>query len=221
MAWWNRFRQTLRSKAVPDGPSELDFQMEGWKEEEPAGNMRRFRGSNGGVLSLAVLDSNPWEDIRQLHHEARQLAESAGGGLIEAETLSCGGTWAVRLIYKRLQIPAYVFTGMFFAPLAHQYLVWTMVDGERETTGIREAVVTSRLYENGEFKSLQDYEHLWAKDPYDPEYQGVDRSVLRSLSDDDRYDAEFPDHPLSRVRAFQRNLCHWIASRQRTNSQSA
>jgi tetratricopeptide (TPR) repeat protein len=37
----------------------------------------------------------------------------------------------------------------------------------------------------------------WFKDPYDPVYQG---RTLRSLADDPRVDALFPDHPLSRVR---------------------
>ncbi len=48
--------------------------------------------------------------------------------------------------------------------------------------------------------TIEDYQHSWARDPYDHDYDGVDRSVLRFLSDDECYDERFPEHPLSRAR---------------------
>jgi hypothetical protein len=79
------------------------------------------------------------------------------------------------------------------------------VDGEHGTTGVREAVVTAELMGAGRL-SLADYRERWAGDPYDPGYAGVDRSVLRSLSDDESYDGQFPDHPLSRIRKVLADL---------------
>jgi hypothetical protein len=38
----------------------------------------------------------------------------------------------------------------------------------------------------------------WFTDPYDPKYKGM---VLRSVTDNEKYDEEFPDHPLSRLRS--------------------
>jgi hypothetical protein len=39
----------------------------------------------------------------------------------------------------------------------------------------------------------------WARDPYEPS----DRSpIRRNLSDDEQYDARFPEHPLSRARRY-------------------
>ena len=211
MLWWKKIKQSFSGQSVRRGIEDFDFRMEGWTEEEPANGMRCWRGPHGSVLSLAALESNPFAGVQKLPREARALAKSAGGGLIEAEILHCGDISATRLIYKRLQMPAYVFTGMFFASLETHCSVWTIVDGECGTTGVREAIVTNQLYQSGEFKSIEDYERLWARDPYDPSYDGVDRSVLRFVSDDEKYDAQFPDHPLSRVRAFQRELCNWIS----------
>ena len=37
----------------------------------------------------------------------------------------------------------------------------------------------------------------WAADPYDPDFEA---DVLRNQAEDERYDADFPDHPLSRLR---------------------
>jgi hypothetical protein len=38
----------------------------------------------------------------------------------------------------------------------------------------------------------------WFSDPYDPNYRGI---VLRSITDGEEYDEQFPDHPLTRLRA--------------------
>ena len=54
--------------------------------------------------------------------------------------------------------------------------------------------------------SIDDYKSHWAQDPYEPAYLGVDRRVLRFVSDDESYDAQFPQHPLSKVRRLLAEL---------------
>jgi hypothetical protein len=44
----------------------------------------------------------------------------------------------------------------------------------------------------------------WKKDPYDPQF---DKIALFNLADQQKYDAQLPQHPLSRVR---RKLAHII-----------
>jgi hypothetical protein len=78
-------------------------------------------------------------------------------------------------------------------------LVWTVVAGEHGMTGVREAVITAELMNAGAL-TIASYQQSWAQDPYDPAYTGVDRSVLRFMSDDRKYDERFPAHPLSKVR---------------------
>ena len=43
----------------------------------------------------------------------------------------------------------------------------------------------------------------WAQDPYDASYR---TGLQRNQADDERWDAHFPDHPLSRCRAMMRTL---------------
>ena len=62
-------------------------------------------------------------------------------------------------------------------------------------------------FDTGTFKTREDYANLWAQDPYDKSFNGVDGSVLRSMSDDQRYDSHFPEHPLSRMRRTLDALC--------------
>jgi hypothetical protein len=175
--------------------------MDGWTEvPPPSGDMRTWRDSQGDVLILGVLTGLPeTHDEGALRQWCRAFAASHDAGLIEvgADSGSVGTT--VSLIYKRLQRPAYVFTGMLVVPGRDGPLVWTIVCGEHGTTGVREAVVTAELFGAGRL-TLEGYQNSWAQDPYDAAYQGVDRSVLRFVSDDERYDARFPNHPLSKVR---------------------
>ena len=83
--------------------------------------------------------------------------------------------------------------------------VWTIVSGERGTTGLREAIVTTQLMNDGGL-TIEGYQQSWAQDPYDPTYSGVERRGLRFVFDDESYDEQFPDHPLSKVRSVSAEL---------------
>jgi len=88
---------------------------------------------------------------------------------------------------------------MLIIPLSKVEMIWTVVAREHGTTGIREALITSDLMNKGKL-TLESYMASWAQDPYDPPYCGVDRSILRFMSDDESYDQLLPQHPLSKVR---------------------
>jgi hypothetical protein len=178
--------------------------MPGWTEGEPTSNNRIWRNIDGDVIGLAVpkgrLGPADLSDVTELRGWSRHLAQSRGAGLIEVCIVHGRMGSGFGLIYKRLEMPAYIYTGWLIVPIQNLSLVWTMVAKERGITGEREAIVTSQLIGAGKLKTLEDLERCWARDPYDPAYHGVDRSVLRFLSDDECYDKEFPDHPLSKVR---------------------
>jgi hypothetical protein len=199
MSWWQRIWHGGDKVLSPLRSVRLTLQ--GWREEKTRGDLRVWRDSQGAVLSLAIPDRpfalSELTDETALREWCRSLAESQSAGLIDAG-LATGALGAeVRLIYKRLQIPAYSFTGMLFLP--DQQHVWTVVAGEHGTTGVREAVITAELMNSGTL-TVEDYERSWARDPYDVDYHAVDRRVLRFRSDDECYDERFPEHPLSRAR---------------------
>ena len=186
-----------------DRAQSVRFSMPGWTEEKPQEGPRVWRDPDGDVLSMGAsvdpLTDLDWSSETHVRQFARQLAEAAGGGLIEAAAVAPPPRAIVRLIYKRLIGPSYIYTGMLVMTGGSVPMVWTVVAGEHGMTGIREAVVTAEMMSAGELTS-ESYKRRWAQDPYDPAYQGVDKSVLRFLSDDERYDARFPQHPLSKVR---------------------
>ena len=182
----------------------VHFSMPGWTEEEaPRRDLRIWRDLEGDVLSLGApagsLGLKPLANPVRLRQWCREVAETRGAGLIEVRANSGTLGETASLIYKRLEIPAYIFTGMLFLPRDGFFYVWTVVSRERGTTGIREAAVTSQLMNAGQL-TVEEYKRSWAQDPYDPEYRGVDRTALRFVSDNEAYDEQFPHHPLSKVR---------------------
>jgi hypothetical protein len=177
--------------------------LKGWTEQPPQEELRVWRDEAGAVLSF--LDARGSIDLAELadaggvQQWARSVAESAAAGLIEARVADTALGPAASLIYKRRDGAGYVFTGMLL--LAGPEHIWTVVAGEHGMTGVREAVVTAQLMTAGTL-TIRTYEESWAQDPYDPAYSGVDRSVLRFVSDDACYDGLFPAHPLSNIRAI-------------------
>jgi len=203
MSWSNRLRRKATGLSPGYPIQQVGLALPGWNEDAPQQDLRVWRDSDGDVLSLAIpaeggiypfvsdeIDQRRW---------CRELASGRGGGLIEVQTMPFAVGRSVSLIYKRLLRPAYIYTGMFITDIQGISLVWTIVASEHGTTGVRESVVTVNLMNAGKL-TLDDYEHCWAQDPYEPTFHGVDRSVLRFMSDDKLYDEEFPQHPLSKVR---------------------
>jgi hypothetical protein len=183
--------------------ADVDVRIPGWEEAPGPKGMRGWRHPSGAALTLTFavgeLSMPSPANITILRVQCRKAAEQAGAGLIEADVVPTARGLCGRLIYKRLRKPAFVFTGMTWIPHKDGWFVWTMVEGEHGTTGVREAVVTAELLKAGAL-TLESYQASWAHDPYSAEYDGVDRSTLRYMSDDEKYDVRFPDHPLSHVR---------------------
>jgi hypothetical protein len=178
----------------------------GWSEQPREGDSRVWTNGEGDLLTLTLpptFEVPPFSDERSLQTWCRSLAAACGAGLIEVATVGgpLGETAAV--VQKTLDGAAYVVAGFLIVPSQGQ--LWRIVSWERGITGQREFAVTEALVKSGRL-TLEDYKSSWARDPYDPLYEGVDRSVLRFQSDDACYDRWFPDHPLSKVRRFLSDL---------------
>jgi hypothetical protein len=204
MRWWRRIWRRAAGSLPRDLNRGIRLTLPGWNEGAPDQETRMWHDSDGDALSLDVrtrLDYPLGSDEMTQRRWCREIAEWRGGGLIEMHGMVSGAGASVRFIYKRMQVDTtgYVYTGMFIASAEPGFLIWTIVAGERSTSGLREAIVTASLMKSGKL-TLENYEQCWAQDPYEPAYHGVDRIVLRFMSDDETYDQQFPWHPLSKVR---------------------
>ena len=189
----------------------ITFNTSGWHEHERSKEWMVW-GNAGDILSLAVVPS-PWKTFKPMEREywlkdAREMAKP--GGIVSVDSCRAADHPAIQIIYKREEGLGYRYTGIVRVDLGEYWCQATVVCGERGTTGIREAVLSTRLLEEGAikirkhpffirpFKRSSGHLEGWFTDPYDPKYKG---KVLRSITDDEKYDEELPDHPLSRLRS--------------------
>lgn len=197
-----------------DTPSiNLDFrsvtlELQGWNEISLEGEIRAWKDERGSALSFILVDSSGFPDLNnqdEIRNWCRSAAEENQGGLIEASVVETPIGTSISYIYKRRHGKAYTFLGMMILPMHDKLLVWTVVAQEQGTTGLRETAITMKLFKSGEL-NMEKYGELWARDPYDTSYHGVDKSLLRFISDDECYDQEFPNHPLTVVRKTLKQL---------------
>lgn len=206
MSWWRRLFSHGKSRSTfpirNDLISSVIVSIPGWHEETPTDTMRNWHHPSGAALTLATTtrsDTPSLSHLGSLRDSFRRIAEGNGAALVEADVVQSAYGPSARMIYKKPQGMGFLFTGMLLLPADDQWLVCTVVDAEKGMTGVREAVVTTQLMEAGQL-TIESYQESWARDPYDPEYSPGDRRGLRYLSDDECYDSQFPEHPLSNVR---------------------
>ncbi|MEU4446456.1 hypothetical protein AB0K14_34405 [Actinosynnema sp. NPDC050801] len=156
--------------------------------------------ANGDQVSLTYFDLVPdlpasLDDMPKLRHD---LAVTTGdvGCLIEAHHVRLGDVPALFQVVK-VPLPdqpsGQVFIGSFTVPKADSSAVLKLQAAEQGRTGMREAVLAAQLGFDG-----------WVMPhPYAPEVEG---RLPFHKGDDPRYDPEFPDHPLSRVRAWAHHV---------------
>jgi hypothetical protein len=198
---------------TPEARDALESELESRKqipaEKSPETSDRKvWENEHGHALTIGfvaedeLIDTTHEGDMRR---RCREIAEGAGGGLIEAEAVASDRGPGVRYVYKTPHMAGFRYTGVLIVPTSKGTVRWTFTAPEGEMTGGREAVITVQLMSEGTL-SLENYESSWAQDPYDPEYCGVDSRTLRYISDDPKYDELFPAHPLTAVRAVLRDL---------------
>jgi len=191
----------------------ITFNTSGWHEhgQEQSKDWVVW-GNAGDILSLAVVPS-PWRTFKPMEREywlqdARQMARP--GGIVSVDPRMAASRPAIEIIYKRTEGMGYRYTGMLVVEFSGYWCQVTGVFGERGVTGLREAQLTARFLERGQIKLRKHpfyrrvftrssgYVEGWFVDPYDAKYREV---VLHNLADSEEYDAQFPDHPLTRLRS--------------------
>lgn len=153
----------------------------------------------GLVLSVHFFPLVP--DLPAPLHEPRlaaglaRLVAGAGGGLIEAAPGSVDGVPAVRQLVKMPlgSRPGQAFLGSWTVPRAGSSTVVKVQAAEGATTGVREAVIMARVGPAEYFRP-----HPYAA--------GEPGGLPYHVGDHEQWDAQFPDHPLTLVRAALRRI---------------
>ncbi|GGM00460.1 hypothetical protein GCM10010129_49990 [Streptomyces fumigatiscleroticus] len=165
--------------------------LTGFTEREPG----VWTDERGLVLSVHFFPlvpdlPAPLDQPRQLAAGLAHGAAGAGGGLIEAVTGAVDGVPAVRQLIKMPHPRGHglVFLGSWTVPKAGCSTVLKVQAAEGATTGMREATVMARVGPAGYF----------LPNPYAPGLRG---GLPYHVGDHEQWDAQYPDHPLTLVRA--------------------
>jgi hypothetical protein len=163
----------------------------------------------GDVLSLNHFPRRPdiaadISDPGALRAFYRSAAESGGVAMVEVDPAHLAGLAAVRTILKaRLEPRGFAFIGSYTLPFANHSYVLKIQCLERGMTGMREAAVMAMQGGAIEVDELTGRLVGWEQDPYEPTYRGA---FMRNQADDAKYDAGFPEHPLSKLRHCMHEL---------------
>ena len=198
-----------RARAIVDGSA--DCSAEPGQANASVPQIDSFRTPRPAADEVMVtlgpaLDGPDLSDVTAVRNYCRQSAEASDAALVEANVVQTSEGAAIQMIYKTPAGSGFLFTGLHLLPMVGASRTCKVVAGEPGTTGVREAIVTAHLLQEGRL-NLETYESQWNCDPYDATYRAPANLRLRFMSDDPVYDRMFPEHPLTRVRRALQNLC--------------
>lgn len=184
----------------------ITFNTAGFTPQGDRANVRIWHSPAGDGVGLyyfaappdILADLNSVDAVRAFY---RSQVFSAGIGMIEVDTLQVDDCVVIRTIFKQPQQPMGMsYLGSLTIPFRNFSYVVKVQCQEYGVTGIREAVVLDSLLQSGQVKldsrNVNQIEG-WAQDPYDA---AIETPLARNLAEDEKYDVQFPEHPLSRVR---------------------
>lgn len=187
---------TIKSIYIPDF---------GWnKIEENKSSMKWVNDEETTLLSLNFFSIKPdlptIKEIDTLRSFYRKTISKIKGGLIEVDIVSINSIAAVKTIFKIPQEE----TGMIYLasltiPFEDYSFVVKIQSNEVGMTGMRDSFVLNKLLGNGEVTFANEGIENWFSDPYDPSLKD---GTLMNKSEDEIYDEEFPDHPLTIARSL-------------------
>lgn len=174
-------------------PVPLTFDDTGFRREDP---QTWVRPATGDLVVLNYFDLVPdlpasLDDLPKLRHDLAVL-HGEDGCLIEAHVVDFGGVPALLRVIKvplRDQPSGQMFMVVFTVPKATCSANLQIMCPERGMSGIREATLMAQLGPQNWFQQHPYASDLTSKLPY-------------HAGDDARWDQQFPDHPLSRARAW-------------------
>lgn len=194
----------------------VSFDVTGFAYNGEREGMRVWLTPSGDGITLHYFPIPPdiaadLHDLAALRQFYRSAVSHAGGAIIEVDTLTIQGCWAVRQIVKVPQEPSgMTYLGSFTFPYRSCSFVLKIQCPEYGTTGFRDTVVLDEQMKQGRVVIDADRQLItgWMQDPYEPT---LTDGFRRNLSEDEAYDVRFPDHPLSRLRPLLTRLQHTIS----------
>lgn len=144
----------------------------------------------------------PLSNLEQLRAFYRKLiVEQTNGGLMRCEVTDLQGYTAVEVLMKQPDEPkGMIYKASLVLPFRDCSFVINVQAVEPGITGLREAITLNQWMQLEAQKDKTGNELMegYAADPYDPNFK---EGTLMNYADQATFDNDFPDHPLTLVRA--------------------
>jgi hypothetical protein len=172
-----------------------------WTVLRETANQRAWQLPTGGGVALEVFHRPPdlkAATVTSLRDQYRDGVLAAGGGLVSAEVGHAAGCGAITTVFKFPQATGMAYLASLTWPFAQHSVVLKVQCAESGATGVREAALLPAFMDAHPALNPAARPNAWMFDPYRPDRSDA---LMRTIADDEKYDAVFPDHPLSRARA--------------------
>ena len=145
-------------------------------------------------------------DTEALRSVLRSASNGEGRGLLSADRVMIRGTPVVRVIEKCPQQPdgmAYMSSLTVIGRTAFFMIRLNCFEGP--PTGLRETIVLDQCLRDGRVIGDANSGKLlgWSRDPYDGSHE---YPWMPNISEQEAFDDQFPDHPLSRCRTMLQRI---------------
>ncbi len=164
----------------------------------------RWQTDEGDIVFLRFIPEPiqnpvPLSDTSGVRQQYKDMVAQQGAAMIDLDIVSYSGIPCMEMISKtRME-----HHGMAYA--ASATLMWrdfsfniAFHSQERGVTGLRDAIVADKFL--AKYESMEEFDAAFHDRSSNP------AAAQRNRSDDECYDVDFPDHPLSRCRQFLRDL---------------
>lgn len=193
---------------MPDIHS-LGFATDSWTQIRSSDRQIVWAASSSDMFMIDFLQPTDFKhDLRdpEIRLEFEETASSAGGVLLDFAITSIKGLEAAYQIYKFWhpgpQDMRKVYIGTLAFPFADFCYIVKAQSIETGTTGMREAAVA--IIEQPSIEPIgEPIEVNSIEDLFTQMKQG---RLQRIPADNETYDDQFPDHPLSKVRGYLRHI---------------
>ncbi|MBD8082616.1 hypothetical protein [Chryseobacterium caseinilyticum] len=172
----------------------------GWnKVEETSSRIVWVNPEESVLISLNFFDVPPdipsAKNLDFLRKFYRNSIPEANGGIVEVSLLTINNVPSVKTIFKVPQPEGgMTYIASVTIPFENYSWVIKIQAAEIGITGVRDAIVLNEMLLSGEANFVDEKLENWFKDPYEPNFK---EGTLMNKSEEEKYDIDFPDHPLS------------------------
>lgn len=221
---------TAKQDIVQETPlNSVDFFIKGMKSEFNKRDKKVWLTKNNDYVCFYYTDKPTYSTddmltIDNIRKYYRKVAAQHNGGIVEVEDIKLDSCQAIRAITKKPQNSVgggMTYNGYILFPFQNLNYILEIQCREEGITGVRDTAIFAKkmINKKGDIEIADDQDAFegWTQDPYDP---AIKTKIMRNLSDDEIYDKDFPEHPLSRLRSIMKQFQETVKIDKKIKKQS-